>query len=181
MADAQRYYVFLRAINVGDRRLSNEQLVEPFVRAGFDSVAAYQAAGNITFRCDDEAAASAESLESVLRDAYGFEAVAFVRRAVELRATVDSCPFTDGELAATEGRVQVTFLRVAPDERAIASVGDLVPADDRVVVSGREWFWLPQTGVSASALPVAGIEKLLGPMTMRTLGTLRRMTGKFPD
>ena len=181
MPDGQRYYVFLRAINTGDRRLSNEQLVEPFFREGFNDAAAYQAAGNLAFRCDNGAGVNAESLDPVLREAYGFEAPAFVRRADELRAIVDSCPFTDDELTATEGRVQLTFLRDEPDARAIASVSELVPTDDRVVVSGREWFWLTQAGVSSSHLPVGGIEQLLGPMTIRTFGTLQRMIRKFGD
>jgi len=181
MTDRQRYYVFLRAINTGDRRMSNEQLVEPFIRAGFDDAVAYQAAGNITFRCDSGAPVNAESLEPALRDAYGFEAPVFVRRADELRTIVDSSPFTADELDATEGREQLTLLRDEPDELAIASLAELVPNDDRVVVSGREWYWLPKAGVSSSQLPVAGIEQLLGPMTMRTLGTLERMIRKFGD
>jgi uncharacterized protein (DUF1697 family) len=46
----ERYYAFLRAINTGNRRLSNEQLLAPFLELGFTDVAAYQAAGNVTFR-----------------------------------------------------------------------------------------------------------------------------------
>ena len=170
MPAGQRYYVFLRAINTGDRRLSNGQLVEPFIREGFNDAAAYQAAGNIAFRCDNGAGVNAESLEPVLCEAYGFEAPAFVRRADELRAIVDSCPFTDEELTATEGRVQLTFLRHEPDERAIASLSELVPTEDRVVVSGREWFWLPQADVNTSRLPVGVIEQLFGPMTRERSG-----------
>jgi uncharacterized protein (DUF1697 family) len=181
VSDGPRYYVFLRAINTGSRRLSNEQVAEPFIREGFDDVAAYQAAGNVALRCADEARVSTESLDPVLGKAYGFETPAFVRRADELRAIVDACPFTDEQLTATEGRVQLTFLRDEPDDWAIASVGELVPTEDRVVVSGREWFWLPQTGVSASRLPVGGIERLIGPMTMRTLGTVQRMLTRFGD
>lgn len=181
MSEGSRHYAFLRAINVGERRLSNEELLEPFVRAGFADVAAYQAAGNIAFRRDDDAHVDVAALEAALAEAYGFETPVFVRRSDELRAIVDASPFTDAELAATEGRVQVTFLRNAPDEQAIASVAEVVPTDDRVVVSGREWFWLPRSGVSTSQLSVGGIERIVGPMTMRTLGTVHRMLAKFGD
>ena len=55
----------------------------------------------------------------------------------------------------------------------------MVPVEDRVVVSGREWYWLPVEGVSTSTLPVSRIEALLGEMTMRTLGTVARMHAEF--
>lgn len=181
MAHPSRYFAFLRAINVGERRVSNEQLVAPFVEAGFSDVTAYQAAGNITFRCDDAAAAAEPALDDAIAAAYGFEAPVFVRSAEELRAIVESSPFTTDQLAATEGRVQLTFLREAPDDSVRAAVADIVPADDLVAFDGRHWFWLPRLGVSASALPVGRIERLVGPMTMRTLGTVRRMLSKFDD
>jgi uncharacterized protein (DUF1697 family) len=181
MSDGSRYYVFLRAINTGGRRVTNDEVLQPFIREGFTDVAAYQAAGNVVLRCDQPALVTADVLDDVLYEAYGFEAPVFIRRADELRSIVESCPFTDDEVAATEGRVQLTFLRDEPDEQTIASVNELVPAQDRVVFLGREWFWLPREGVSASQLSVGGIERLLGPMTMRTLGTVQRMLIKFEN
>ena len=60
-----------------------------------------------------------------------------------------------------------------------AFVESMVPAEDRVRVVGREWYWLPVGGISTSAMPVVQIERLLGEMTMRTLGTLERMVSRF--
>lgn len=177
--DTHRYFVFLRAINTGGRRLTNDEMLAPFRNRGFLDVAAYQAAGNITFRSADPV--DPEVLDAELADSYGFEAPTFVRRADDLRRIADSSPFGGDDLAGTEGRVQVTFLSSRPAHDAIASVAALVDAPDRVVVDGWEWYWLPQAGVSGSALPVARIERLLGPMTMRTLGTVQRMLAKFPD
>lgn len=161
--------------------MTNAELVEPFTRAGFEDVAAYQAAGNISFRCDDEALVVDGALDALLGEAYGFPTPTFVRRADELRAIVEACPFTADQISRTEGRVQLTFLRDEPDAQARASVADVVPADDLVAVVGRQWFWLPRVGVSTSRLPVAGIERLLGPMTMRGFGTVQRMLLKFGD
>lgn len=197
MAAATRVYVFLRAINIGSRRLSNDELIAPFVGAGFEDVAAYQAAGNIVFRVvepgdrerGDRAAsiadatleATADSIAPVLLAAYGFEAAVFVRSGTELRAVVDARPFTTDELATSEGRVQVAFLGAEPDAATVSAVAEIVPADDRVVVSGTELFWLPRAGVGTSQLPVGRIEQLLGPMTIRTLGTVERMLAKFGE
>ena len=179
MPHCQRYFVFIRAINVGGRRLTNEQLIEPFARLGLRDVAAYQAAGNITFRSDDPDAVELERLERALTQSFGFDAVIFVRNLDELRAIVETRPFTEEDLAGTEGRVQVSFLRRDADEASIAEVVALVPPDDRVEFVHRQWFWLPRNGISDSQLPVGSIEKILGPMTIRTLGTISRMLDKF--
>jgi uncharacterized protein (DUF1697 family) len=173
----QRYFAFLRAINTGSRRLTNEQLLAPFLALGLTDVAAYQAAGNVTFCSHD--AIDERRIEEELVSAFGFEAPAFVRSAAEIEAIVAVEPFSPTEVAATAGRVQVTFLRSRPSPGQIARLGDLVPDADRVRVIGREWYWLPVEGVSGSALPVGRIEALLGEMTMRTLGTVARMSSKF--
>ncbi len=176
-----RYFAFLRAINTGNRRLTNEQLLAPFHRLGFTDVAAYQAAGNVTFRCNDPGAVGEARIEAALAEVYGFETPTFVRSRAEVVAIVGAEPFASSDLAASAGKVQVTFLRTPPSSAAIDEAMTLVPAEDRVVVSGREWYWLPVAGVSASKLPVSAIEGVLGDMTMRTLGTVERALTRFAD
>lgn len=174
-----RMFAFLRAINTGGRRLTNERLLEPFHAAGLDDVAAYQAAGNIAFRTPRTAREVEQALDERLSDAYGFDAPVFVRTADELTATLEGLPLAPDELAETEGRTQLTFMRSAPSPAQIAEATALVPTDDRVVFVDREWFWLPRAGVSGSDLPVARMERIVGPMTMRTVGTVERMLAKF--
>jgi len=176
-----RYFAFLRAINTGNRRLTNVQLLAPFNQLGFTEVAAYQAAGNVTFRCEDHGDAAEARIESALGDAYGFDTPTFVRTAAEVAAIAASRPFAADELAASFGKLQVTFLRAAPSRAAIDHAMALVPPEDQVVVSGRHWYWLPVAGFSDSQLPVKAIEGVLGEMTMRTVGTLQRMSTKFAD
>ena len=117
-------FAFIRAINTGGRRLTNTELLEPFLAAGYGDVTAYQAAGNVAFRSDREPDAIEAELGEVL---------------------------------------------------------ELVPDDDHVRFGGRAWFWLPRAGVSDPSLPVARLEPILGPMTMRTLGTVERMLAEFPE
>ena len=179
MTTGHLYYAFIRAINTGRRRMTNSQVIEPFVGLGFSEVMAYQAAGNVVFRADDAAAAQSQRIESALADAYGFDAPVFVRSAGEVRRIVDEQPFVHTEIAATEGRIQVAFLQEAPAQATVARIQALVPADDKVVCSGCEWYWLPKLGISDSELPVGAIETLTGAMTMRTLGTVSRMITKF--
>ena len=172
-----RCFAFLRAINTGTRRLTNEQLLAPFIDLGFDDAAAYQAAGNVTFRAGE--LIDERSIEQALQAAYGFDAPTFVRSAAEVDAVVRAEPFSQSEIATTAGKVQVAFLRDEPTPQAIARLAELVPDDDRVRVIGREWYWLPVEGVSTSTLPVGQIETLFGEMTMRTVGTVSRMAAKF--
>lgn len=174
-----RMFAFLRAINTGGRRLTNDQLLEPFRTAGLDGVGAYQAAGNVAFLADRPPVELEVQLTGMLSDAYGFEVPVFVRRADELRARMTESPITSDDVATTEGRTQVTFMGFAPSAAQVADVMALVPAEDRVVFVEREWFWLPRAGVSDSALPVGRIERIVGPMTMRTVGTVQRMLTRF--
>jgi uncharacterized protein (DUF1697 family) len=177
VVSGQRWFAFLRAINTGNRRLTNAQLLEPFNELGFTDVAAFQAAGNVTFRSD--AAVDERLIEATLARSYGFETPTFVRSKVELAAVVAADPFPPDVVAATAGKVQVAFLRAAPSDEQRDAVADLVPDEDQVRVIGREWYWLPVEGISASKLPVGQIERVLGEMTMRTLGTVQRISAKF--
>ncbi len=172
-------FAFLRAINTGGRRLTNEELLAPFRTIGLADVAAYQAAGNVTFRADRDPDEIQVELGPVLAAAYGFDAPVFVRTTVELRAGVADLPFAPEVLAATQGKAQITFLDAVPTPDQVASALDLVPAEDQVVFVGRHWFWLPRAGISTSALPVSKIERIVGPMTMRTVATVERMLARF--
>lgn len=164
---------------MGGRRLTNDELLAPFVGLGLQEVAGYQAAGNITFVSDDPDRVRADRLEAAAGEAYGFASSVFVRSHVELSAIGRPEPFSDEEMTGTEGRVQVAFLQIAPDETTVAEVLALVPMGERVVFRDRAWCWLPVRGVSDSQLPVRAIEDLVGPMTIRTLGTVERMLDKF--
>jgi uncharacterized protein (DUF1697 family) len=182
-AQHRRWFAFLRAVNTGNRRLTNETLLAPLAQLGVRDVAAYQAAGNVTFVTDgDREPAELEArLEVALADAHGFEVPTFVRSADELTAAIDPLPFAAAQLAVTEGRVQITFLRDEPAPDAVTAALALVPDDDAVVFGDRHWLWLPRTGISGSELAVGRIEGLVGPMTTRTVGTVERMLARFGD
>lgn len=174
-----RLFAFLRAINTGGRRLTNDRLLAPFHAAGFDDVAAYQAAGNVAFRSDRNADELAVTLSGLLEAAYGFDVPVFVRDAADLSARLAPPRFAAADLAASAGREQITFLATAPTADQRAEVMSLVPALDKVVITDTEWFWLPVAGISESALPITRIERILGPMTMRTVGTVERMLARY--
>ncbi|MFK7918733.1 MAG: DUF1697 domain-containing protein [Ilumatobacter sp.] len=172
--------LFLRAINTGARRVTNEQLLEPLIGAGFSEVAAFQAAGNLIVNADGSESSCVDStgLTTLLSNAYGFHTPVFARSVDQLRSVVERAPFTDAQIAATTGKIQVTFMSAAPSAQLIADVAAITPDEDLVCFDGSEWFWLPVDGVSGSRLPVKAIERIVGPMTMRTLGTVERLLKK---
>jgi uncharacterized protein (DUF1697 family) len=153
--------------------------MEPFLHVGLKDVAAYQAAGNITFRSEHPEAVLTDRLQAEVSKAYGFETTLFLRTETELRALARARPFSDHFVKSTEGRIQVSFLQTAPEQDTIADVLARVPLEDRLVFLDRHWLWLPLRGISESRLPVVAIEKLAGPMTIRSRGTIERMVAKF--
>ncbi|MEM9042302.1 MAG: DUF1697 domain-containing protein, partial [Actinomycetota bacterium] len=126
-----RVAIFLRAINTGDRRVTNAELIESLRGADLTDVSAFQAAGNLLATADDVAVADiVAAVESAIFERFGFRSEAFVRTSEQLATTVAGVPFSDDQLAATEGRVQVTFLGEEPTDEVRSAVADLVPADD---------------------------------------------------
>lgn len=167
---AATHVAFMRAINVGGRRMPMTELVAAFAPLGFEDVRSFQATGNVLFGTDP--ARSRRNLENdiagVLAVELGFEVPTIVRTADEVRQVVTATPFTDDQLAATAGKVQVAFVRDAPDDDARDDVAALCPDDDLLAWHGDDLFWLPREGISTSQLPVARIERRLGPLTIRT-------------
>ena len=165
---------FLRAINVGTRRVSKDRLREPFEALGFDDVWTFIASGNVVFRTGEKPADAEPAIEAALTDALGFEVVAFVRPAAALARVVDDQPFS-----GSEESVHVGFLKkaaTAPVRRALDALGNDV---DTVTVKRREVYWLARGGMGRATVSGSVLEKTLGqPTTLRSLKMLKRLRAK---
>ncbi len=175
---ATRHAAFLRGINIGGRRVTGTQLCAPFEALGFEDVASFLASGNVTFSARDSAGLEAR-IEAALEVSLGFEVDVFVRTAAEVAAVARFEPFPPDVVAATAGRLQVTFLRVEPNQADIAAALAHSSPQDRLMVVGREWYWLPMAGISSSSLNVAAIERFLGRGTTRTFNTVARLQARM--
>ncbi|MCB1028694.1 MAG: DUF1697 domain-containing protein, partial [Microthrixaceae bacterium] len=81
---------FLRGMNLGNRRISNDELVSVFAAAGYEEVSAYQASGNVILggaTTADESAVSA-----MLATALGYDVEVFVRTSARLGAIASTSP-----------------------------------------------------------------------------------------
>lgn len=168
---------FLRGINLGKRRLTNDELVAAATDAGLPGTTAYQASGNLLFAHENPPMSGAFS--AGLERALGYEVACFRRSASELSDLLANQPFSADQLAKSKGKPQVTFLAAAPDAATAAQVEAVGTEDDRVAVVGAHWFWLPENGVGRSALDVRAIEALVGRGTTRTVGTVERILKKL--
>lgn len=84
---------FLRAVNVGKRRVRNAQLVELFEQLGHRDAWTYINSGNVVFSASGSRQALEGAIGAAIERDVGFEVTTFVRSAAELRAVVGRHPF----------------------------------------------------------------------------------------
>jgi uncharacterized protein (DUF1697 family) len=175
-----RYGAFLRAVNLGrHRRATGAELVSAFEAAGFEEVAAFRTSGNLIFTAPGAAGEITRRSETALEDALGFEVPVFVRSERELRSIAAHEPFDPELVSSSKGKLQVSFLASKPSAAVRRAALALATDDDRLAIEGRELYWLPSGGTQASALDQNALAELVGPATMRTMGTIEAIVAKF--
>jgi uncharacterized protein (DUF1697 family) len=174
-----RYVAFLRGMNLGGRRIKNEQLRAEFEALGFADVVCFRASGNVVFSAKGSEAKLTSEIEAGLGEALGYEVSVFLRSARELSALAVREPFDAARAGAGEGKLQVALLSKKPGagerKRVLAHASD----EDRLAVEGRELYWLPSGRMSDSELDLKLLETTLGPWTMRTMGTIEQIVAKY--
>jgi uncharacterized protein (DUF1697 family) len=162
------YAAFLRAINVGGRRITGPDLCAAL---GFEGARSFRASGNVIF---DAPSRPAESrIEQRLGEELGYEVVTFLRGAREMAALASGEPFEP------EAKYHVMFLKKRPPATAQKQVLELGTEDDRLAFGPRELFWRPRGRMTDSELDLKAVEKLIGPNTMRTNGTVEQIAAKY--
>jgi len=180
VAEHLRYAAFLRGMNLGKRRITNEELCARFGELGLREATAFLASGNVVFETDEgDEEALARRIEDGLRESLGYEVPIFLRSGEEVHAIVGRDPFSAAELERSAGKVQVALLGGEPAAEERDRVLDLAPAADRLAFFGRELHWLPAAGVSDSELDWKAVDRILGTVTLRTRRTFERIAVKF--
>ena len=105
-----RYVSFLRAVNVGGRKVEMARVRAAVESLGYENVATYLASGNLFF---DAARASKQAvigkLEEAFRAEFGFEIPVVLRTLAELEAVCALDPFAGIEVT-DDVRLLVSFL-----------------------------------------------------------------------
>ena len=171
------HIAFLRAVNLGKRRVRNDRLVEVFEHLGHRDVWTYINSGNVVF----SASGSRSTLENAIRAAVerdvGFEVTTFVRSVKELRDIVDRQPF-ERESGDT---YFITFLAVRPTPSQRSDLESLSNAIDTLMVDGREVHWLMHGKSTDSKLVKRQWERILGTnsSTSRNMTMLTKLVDKI--
>ncbi len=174
-----RYVAFLRGMNLGGRRITNDDLRSHFEALGCEDVATFRASGNVIFAVDGESPAKLTTrLEDGLAKALGYEVPVFLRSAKELLAIAAHEPFDAKALGASAGKLQIALLEKKPTAKAAKSALTLSSEADRLAIEGRELYWLPQGRMSDSELDLKALATILGSMTIRTKGTIDQIAAK---
>jgi uncharacterized protein (DUF1697 family) len=175
------YAAFLRGMNVGGHRISNDDLRARFEELGFGEVRTFRASGNVIFAAAGEEPEEELStrIETGLATALGYEVPVFLRDAGEIGTIAAHRPFAESLVEVSKGKLQVVLLSARPAARARKEVLALADAEDELAFGERELHWLPSGGILDSALDFKAIGRLLGPLTTRTKGTIEQLAAKY--
>jgi len=176
----ERYVAFLRGMNLGGRRIKNEELKREFEQLALDDVSCFRASGNVIFASEEKAEEKLKQrIEAGLGESLGYKVPVFLRNAAELEAVSTKEPFDPALVSASKGKLQVAFLPSAPKAKAKKQALALASDEDRLAIDGRELYWLPSGGISESDLDLKTLESAVGPWTMRTRGTVDQIAAKL--
>lgn len=178
-----RYVAFLRAINVGGRRVKMAHLRKLFEALGFSDVETFIASGNVIFDSPAEDTRKLEQrIEGHLRESLGYEVASFVRSASELRNISRHQPFDPSDPNAECASLYIAFLQTPPSAGTEQKLMAFRSEVDDFRIHGREVYWLCRKKMSESSFSGALLEKVLGmPATMRNATTVKRLVAKYPS
>jgi uncharacterized protein (DUF1697 family) len=176
-----KYAAFLRGVNLGrNRRVSSAELRTMYEGMGFDQVASFRTSGNVVFASRSTPLPRLkERVEKGMAEALGWDVQVFLRTADEVRAIAAHQPFDSGLSEGADGKLQVFLLPAKPKAATRTEVLALANGSDRLAFGEQELYWLPSGRTVESELDLRAIEKLVGPTTRRTKGTIELLAAKF--
>jgi uncharacterized protein (DUF1697 family) len=173
-----KYAAFLRAVNLGPtRKVSSADLRSLFEELGFEDVQTFRTSGNVVFESGRKPASG--QIEKGLAALLGGEVPIFLRTEKEIQTLAAQEPFPRKLVDASQGKLQVVLLSKKPAAKARKDVLSLATDEDRLAFGERELYWLPSGGIRDSPLNFKSLEKLLGPTTTRTMGTIEQLAAKY--
>jgi uncharacterized protein (DUF1697 family) len=177
----QRFVAFLRGMNLGGRRIKNDDLRRHFVEMGLEEVATFRASGNVIFSPPEREAEGklATRVEAELDERLGYAVPVFLRSAKEIAAIAAQQPFPSRAVENSKGKLQVSLLKKKPSAAAKKEVLAMAGEEDLLALEGRELYWLPSGGLLESDLDLKAIAQLLGTDTRRTMGTIEQIVAKL--
>jgi uncharacterized protein (DUF1697 family) len=168
---------FLRAVNLGKRKVANARLVELFEGLGYRDVWTHINSGNVVFDAPGSRASLESTIGSAVEADVGFEVTTFVRTAAELDRILAARPFEVGP----GDTYFVTFLKAAATAAQARALEALSNEFDTLVVAGRDVHWRMHGKSTDSLLRKADWERVVGVncSTSRNTTMLTKLAAKM--
>lgn len=169
-----RFVAFLRAVNIGKRRVPMATSRQLLTELGFAQVGSYANSGNLTFSAPGKSSVHERTIRAALEAEFGFELTTFVRTASQVKALAFAKPF--GVIASGHTHFALLTLRPlsAKEKRAVEAMSN---DHDEVVVLGRDVHWLIRSRSTETTLgPKQWLQALPdNPTTARNTTMLARL------
>jgi uncharacterized protein (DUF1697 family) len=134
-----RFVAFLRAVNLGERRVAMATARGVLEELGYDQVGSYANSGNLLFSVTGNAPDHEAAIRSALEEVFGFELTTFVRTARQVNALATDKPFGVIAPGHTHFALLPLIWLTATEKKAVEALSN---DHDEVVVRGRDVHWL---------------------------------------
>jgi uncharacterized protein (DUF1697 family) len=176
----QRYFGFLRAVNVGDRQVKMAELAAALTDLGLSEAETFIASGNIIFKSEmTDQAALRQMIEAGLLGRFGFDIDIFLRTRADLLAIaahIDDVK-TDADVA-----INIAFINGGQQTDLEAALAPWQSDVERFIASDSYFIWLAKTKMSDTAFFKKGYgKKTLPSLTVRNSNTIERILAKWDD
>ena len=168
---------FLRAVNLGKRRVLMSRLLSVCRGLGYADAWTHVNSGNVVFDTTGARASVEKAMEKALEEEFGFECTTFIRTATELAKVLEARPFP---VAAGDTHF-VTFLKKVPAPSTANQLVELSNDFDTLVVHGADVHWRMRGKSTDSRLVKRDWEGILGPLssTSRNITMLTKLSAKI--
>lgn len=170
-----RYAVLLRGVNVGGVSITMADLAAVFRNLGYGGVKTVLASGNVILEADAAASVLKPTIETALRERFGYDAWVHVLDTAELRRIVDAFPF-DAERDGWHPYV-IFLMGDEPREALLALRSQLDPALESLAPGNGVLYWNVQKGSTLDSVvgKASGKPRYKALMTTRNLRTLNKL------
>jgi uncharacterized protein (DUF1697 family) len=173
-----RYVAFLRAVNVGKRRVDMATARKTLESLGYTDVASFVNSGNLLFTADGQPAKLEKAIRAALEKEFGFEVTTFVRTAAQVHALATEKPFGKLKPGHTHFVLLPLTRLTAAERRAVEAMSN---ERDEVVVRGRDVHWLIRDKSTETSLGPREWKQALpdNPTSARNVTMIERLAAKL--